>query len=490
MLPKLYHGTNFFYINLLHLSFPVFQIWLIKRQVDCLSIIVVEAEPYGFRFFDCGQAGAGQFDEQFVFILPGMVAAVVGRRGLLGGGLHFPGIAIGIEDGFVFEFGTVIAPVPYGEYSAFEFALCGMGGLKIDAAVGRQTLGCAVVNMPGVGQAEDAGNHQQQADGDENFFYHWIKSPLFVNFTNLHQQYNIFDFSLAISAGCEKIEVLIILGKIKIPQGGIFMKIKLLATDLDGTLLRGGKPVSAGNIAAAQAAAKAGTIVTIATGRMYRAALPVAEALGLDVPIITYNGALIKSTSGKVYYEQYLDEEICRRITDFAAARGWYLQTYSGDGLYYSDYGEFSRRYEHSQKVIGEDIGYEGMRNKVSKMYKMLIITPDPAVTKDWMAQLTAEFGDSVTLTQSSADFIEIISPGVSKASALVKLAEFLDIDISETMAIGDANNDLPMLKAAGVSVAMGNATDDVKAIADAVTGNCDDDGWAQAIYKYVLKQD
>ena len=118
------------------------------------------------------------------------------------------------------------------------------------------------------------------------------------------------------------------------------MTIKLLATDLDGTLLRGGQPVSAGNIAAAQAAAKAGTIVTIATGRMYRAAMPVAEALGLDVPIITYNGALIKSTSGKVYYEQYLDEDICRRITDFAAARGWYLQTYSGDELYYSDYGD------------------------------------------------------------------------------------------------------------------------------------------------------
>ena len=120
----------------------------------------------------------------------------------------------------------------------------------------------------------------------------------------------------------------------------------------------------------------------------------------------------------------------------------------------------------------------------------MLIITPDPAVTQDWMAQLHAEFGNRVTLTQSSADFIEIISPGVSKASALVKLAEILDIDISETMAIGDANNDLPMLKAAGFSVAMGNATDDVKAIANAVTGNCDDDGWAQAIYKYVLQQD
>lgn len=268
------------------------------------------------------------------------------------------------------------------------------------------------------------------------------------------------------------------------------MTIKLLATDLDGTLLHSGKPVSAGNIAAAQAAAQAGTVVTIATGRMYRAALPVAEALGLDVPIITYNGALIKSTSGKIYHEHFLDEEICRRLADFCEARQWYLQSYSGDELYYSDYGAFSKRYELSQKVIGEEIGYAGMREKVSRMYKMLIITSGPKVTQDWMAELEAGFGDSISMTQSAPDFIEIIAPGVSKAAGLTKLAEILGVDIRETMAIGDASNDLPMLRAAGFSVAMGNATDEVKAVTDAVTGDCDEDGWAQAVYRYVLGEE
>ncbi len=267
------------------------------------------------------------------------------------------------------------------------------------------------------------------------------------------------------------------------------MQIKLLATDLDGTLLSSGKPVSEKNIAAAREAAKAGTIVTIATGRMYKAALPVAEALGLDVPIITYNGALIKSTSGKVYYRKFMDEEICRKVTDFCARRGWYLQTYSGDTLYYSDYNEFSRRYERSQKVSGENLGYEALREKVSEMYKMLIITDSPEVTQDWMAELTAEFGDAITLTQSAPDFIEIISPGVSKAAALQKLADIMGFDMRETMAIGDANNDLPLLKAAGFSVAMGNAADNIKAVTDAVTGNCVDDGWAQAVYKYILNK-
>ena len=120
-------------------------------------------------------------------------------------------------------------------------------------------------------------------------------------------------------------------------------------------------------------------------------------------------------------------------------------------------------------------------------MYKMLIITPDPALTHDWMEQLAAEFGDTITLTQSSKDFIEIISPGISKASALVRLADMLNIHISETMAIGDANNDLPMLKAAGFRVAMGNGKDEVKAVADYVTDRSESDGLEKALKHFKL---
>ena len=78
--------------------------------------------------------------------------------------------------------------------------------------------------------------------------------------------------------------------------------IKLIATDLDGTLLPTGTEISPENIEAAKKAAAAGVTVTIATGRMYRAALPVAKNLGVDVPIITYNGALIRTVSGKTLF--------------------------------------------------------------------------------------------------------------------------------------------------------------------------------------------
>ena len=95
------------------------------------------------------------------------------------------------------------------------------------------------------------------------------------------------------------------------------MSIKLFVTDLDGTLLLKGQQVSQENIDAVQAAVKAGVTVTIATGRMYQAALPVAQALGVDVPIITYNGALIKSTSGEVFYENFLPEQVVADVVSF-----------------------------------------------------------------------------------------------------------------------------------------------------------------------------
>ena len=111
------------------------------------------------------------------------------------------------------------------------------------------------------------------------------------------------------------------------------MSIKLFVTDLDGTLLPKGQQVSQKNIDAVQAAVKAGVTVTIATGRMYRAALPVALALGVDVPIITYNGALIKSTSGEVFYESFLPEQVIADVVSFCQERGWYLQSCSHDEL-------------------------------------------------------------------------------------------------------------------------------------------------------------
>lgn len=265
------------------------------------------------------------------------------------------------------------------------------------------------------------------------------------------------------------------------------MAVKLFISDIDGTLLEAGKNISEKNIVAVKKMVDAGIIVTIATGRMYRATLPVAKVLGVDVPIITYNGALIKSVSGKILYENPLPSEIVVELTNFFEKNGWYIQNYSEDNLYFPVYNEYAKFYEQNQKVTGETVGWDKMRTKTSHVCKMLNITNGLAETEKISEIVRAEFGEKISVTRSTPIFNEIVCPGVSKAAAIKILAKKFNTDISEVIAIGDSNNDLPMLKAAGKSIAMGNASDEIKTVCDYVTGDCVDDGFAQAVEKFVL---
>ncbi|EJO22459.1 Cof-like hydrolase [Selenomonas sp. FOBRC6] len=265
------------------------------------------------------------------------------------------------------------------------------------------------------------------------------------------------------------------------------MAVKLFVSDLDGTMLPDGNVVSAENIAAVRRATEAGVVVTIATGRMFEAALPVAQALGVDVPIISYNGGLIKSPSGRVYEEHTIDAVLAHDIIAFCQARDWYIQTYSGGVLRYVEACDESRFYENSQKISGVAVGWDGLFAHTAGNCKLLLVTEGRDVTLTRSEAVLAAFGDRVDVTRSADCLIEIVPKGISKASALTSLAAKLGIAIEETMAIGDAYNDLPMLKAAGKSVAMGNAFPAVKEEADYETLSCTENGLAAAIYHYVL---
>ena len=261
------------------------------------------------------------------------------------------------------------------------------------------------------------------------------------------------------------------------------MAVKLFVSDLDGTMLPDGNVVSAENIAAVRCAVEAGVTVTIATGRMFEAALPVARALGVDVPIISYNGGLIKSPSGRVYEEHTVDPALAHDIIAFCKERGWYIQSYSGGVLRYVEACDESRFYENSQKLTG----WDGLFAHTEGNCKLLLVTKELSVTLARAEAVLAAFGERVDVTRSADCLIEIVPKGISKASALRSLAEKLGIAIEETMAIGDAYNDLPMLKAAGKSIAMGNAFPEVKEVTDYETLTCEENGLAAAIYHYVL---
>lgn len=265
------------------------------------------------------------------------------------------------------------------------------------------------------------------------------------------------------------------------------MAVKLFVSDIDGTLTTSAQNISEKNIAAVKKMVESGIIVTLATGRMYRATLPVAEKLGVNVPLITYNGALIKSVDGKILYEKPLPPELVVELTDFCEKNNLYVQNYSDDNLYFPEYNDFAKFYEQSQKVSGEAIGWERMREKTSHVCKMLTISKGIEDTKKISDALQAEFGEKISVTRSTPKFNEIVCPGVSKAAAVKILAEKFSVNISEVMAIGDSENDLPMLLAAGKSIAMGNAIDSVKKSCDFQTGLCAEDGFAEAVEKFVF---
>lgn len=265
------------------------------------------------------------------------------------------------------------------------------------------------------------------------------------------------------------------------------MDIKLFVTDLDGTLLPSGAEVPRRNIEAAQRAVRAGVTVTIATGRMYRAALPVARALGVDVPIITYNGAVIKSVSGKVYDENFLPPDVVGEVLSFCRARAWHVQLYADDVLYFAEHDAYAVAYEENQALRGETVGWDGLAAHAEHVAKLLVISDGAEQTAECVAALNEAFGGRVQAMRSNPAYTEVVVPGVTKASALRKLASMLSVPLDAVMAIGDSNNDLPMLQAAGHSVAMGNALPEVKAVCEFSVGTCEEGGFAEAIERYVL---
>lgn len=264
------------------------------------------------------------------------------------------------------------------------------------------------------------------------------------------------------------------------------MPIKLVAVDLDDTLLNSKIAIGPRSGDAIRQAVAQGVIVTVATGRMYRSALPFARQLELDVPLITYNGALIKSAlSGTTLLHRTVDLAIAREVLALFKARGWYIQACVDDVLYVAELNDKALNYARLSGIQPVPIG--------AKLYQLtaaptkLLTIAEPTEIIDINKTLRAQFGDELYLAISKTNYLEIVNPTVNKGKALAYLAAKFGIKREEVMAIGDSNNDLDMLEYAGWGVAMGNAVDHVKAKAQAVTCGNDEDGVAEAITKFVL---
>jgi Cof subfamily protein (haloacid dehalogenase superfamily) len=262
---------------------------------------------------------------------------------------------------------------------------------------------------------------------------------------------------------------------------------KLLALDLDGTLVQPLHPVRPRVVASVRAAQAAGVRVTLVTGRMVVGAEPFVRLLSIEGPIICYQGAVIADAlSGRFEREIPLPNAIALRIYESAKPRGYTVQFYRDDRFYVEQRNAFTDLYARisgSEPIVVPSLPAAFAGHDSTKVN----IVTEPEKTPEVLALMKEVCGDDAYVTRSNPEFVEMLSPKVDKGIALALVASELGIAIEDVLAIGDSYNDLPLLRAAGFGVAMGSGPPELKAEADAVVGDVEHDGVAEAIERFVL---
>lgn len=244
------------------------------------------------------------------------------------------------------------------------------------------------------------------------------------------------------------------------------MNVKLVALDMDGTLLDGNKNVSAENRRWIGRAMDAGVAVCLASGRGRQSMLPYHEELGLSgVPFVSVNGGEVWRDERTLLVRRTLDRSLNRRFVSLAEETGAWYWAYGPDGYLTKD---------------NWTDGFEDI-----EWLKFGLYTEDREALDRAKEQL-ATFGP-LELTNSDPNNVEINPAGVTKASGLAEVCRVLGIGMEQAVAVGDSLNDLAMIKEAGLGVAMGNAQEAVKQAADEVVAGNEEDGVAEAIRRFVF---
>ncbi|ACB85599.1 Cof-type HAD-IIB family hydrolase [Natranaerobius thermophilus] len=265
---------------------------------------------------------------------------------------------------------------------------------------------------------------------------------------------------------------------------------RFVAIDIDDTLINNELDITEANKESIKAAINHGVLVTLATGRMFKSALPYAKELGLDLPLITYHGALIKTAvKGEVLYHKPVPLETTLQVVRLAKEKELHLNLYIDDELIVEEENKYTDYYT---KIAGVSLNPVGDLENYLKQYPHKIPTKLTVVASEQMVkrlnyEFNQFFGQDLLVTESKSDFLELTHPEANKGDAVAKLAEIYNIPQSKTMAIGDSLNDISMIKTAGMGVAVENARSKVKDVADTIVSANDESGVSEAIERFVL---
>lgn len=302
---------------------------------------------------------------------------------------------------------------------------------------------------------------------------------------------------------------------------------RLLALDMDGTLLNPQKIITPAVHEAIRAYMRRGGRVTIASGRFPASVWLHAKAAEMNAPLIALNGAVIlDETTGELKQGTPLPTERVQELIRFTEERGAYVQLYGYNKLYVRELNDMNARWPLANVVVSPDkeLNEENYAQQLGMIevvavgdfqqfvsdpllpappiYKATVIGPSPEFISEWMRQLEGGLspklqvtplspqphsGKAFTLTRTGRHRFDVNAYGVSKRSAMEVLCGDLRIPGSAVAAVGDYDNDIDMLSWAGLGVAMGNAEPHIKRLAKAVTSSNGEDGVAKAIQDYLL---
>jgi Cof subfamily protein (haloacid dehalogenase superfamily) len=262
--------------------------------------------------------------------------------------------------------------------------------------------------------------------------------------------------------------------------------IKLLLADVDGTLVTHEKVLTPRAIAAVKKMREKGIAFAVTSGRPPRGMAMLVEPLDLDLPLAGFNGGVYVNPDMSVVEEHNLSPEQARTAAETMLGTGLDLWVYTGQEwlIRKADAPHVAREQKTVQFPPRVVANFDDV---LDKAVKLVAISDDDDKIKGCLEAVQKKLGDQVTAALSQPYYLDVTHTKANKGDVVGFLAKRLGLSLDAIATIGDMPNDITMFKKGGLSIAMGNAGDVVKGAADVVTGDCDHDGFADAVARHVL---
>jgi Cof subfamily protein (haloacid dehalogenase superfamily) len=260
------------------------------------------------------------------------------------------------------------------------------------------------------------------------------------------------------------------------------MQYKLVVLDMDGTLLDNNHHVSKANKEVIHKLKREGTSIVLASGRPFESIYPYVKDLGIDLPIIAANGALIKSPlTSEVYYSSSLPINLAKEIIEYGQENQYPISLYL-DGEVHTLNESLVKMHWELEKINARLIDqFESNR----ELFK-IIYANTPQKIEEAYKHLEQKYKGELYITRSDAIYLDVMNTNASKGKALHQLMDMLHISSHEVLVMGNSFNDITMFEVAGLAIAMDNSPQEVKDAADFVTKSNNDDGVAYTLDNYI----